>query len=525
MIRPLLVLTLLAIMIAPVRGAESPPSLDAAAPTTPTLAAEGPGIHLFPLLYRGVDWEPGVVEWSIFGPLLGARRDLATTDTFYAARPLMSAGTNADGRFLDLLFPLGGRRLRQERADELERRWAMPIYFHSRTENPVSMRERSVFFPLVYRGSRRTGDQTAGYFIFLPFYWNVEEGASYYFPLFHPNPGRSLVFWPLYGHFRRAFGADEIRFWAWPGYVETIDAPNRTRTILWPFFSRTSGQTLNGWRVWPLAARYERAGGGRRDWYLWPLGWHVRRPAQGNRSELALDAFLPFYLKMSQGEMNARYYAVWGESIRPTQRTSAWLWPLYTHTVSLSPEFTRHRVLLFLVDVLRGEGPRRTIVFPFYGRREDERQLRRFVLFPFYSDRRQQLADGGVYTSRYLLPFVVSQRWVDADDRPLRSRFTLAPFYRDIRNADGSSYLSWPHLLPYTEQAGMDRNWAPLWTIYSRRNDGAGTVERRVLGKLWRSRTVEGVGTEREFNFLLGRWRRHLDGGASFSLLGFELAG
>jgi hypothetical protein len=482
-------------------------------------------VHLFPLLYADRDEGLPADELSALWPLVQIERDPGGEDRLAALRPLFSFGV-ADGgahRFWDAVYPLAGGRdwHSPTSTDYLRRRWVLPVYFDLAGHSQDRDVRRTVYFPLLYKGSRQP--HGGNYFILFPFYWNIEAGSSYFFPIYDPDAQRSLAFWPFWGRFRKLFGADELQFVLWPLWVDSYQGPNRTQTVLWPVFSRTRGPEVNAWRVWPLVAWKEKRDTGHRLTYLWPLGHHIRRQASGGKPGLDFDGFLPLFMKMKRGQYRLQYYfPFYGSAEQPGQKTQAWLWPLVTRTRHTDPDWTQTRILYFLVNIIRGDRPdEKTVVFPFFGDNDSPGRIWRFFAYPFIHDRKDEKQTGARFTRQYIFPFYINERWTDKDGALIKHRRALLPFFRSVKTGDGASESSWLHLWWYTELPGVLRNWAPLWTFYAARDDGHGTVERRVFWRLWRTRSVEGQGTEKEVNFLLGRYHRDLEGRAEWSALGF----
>jgi hypothetical protein len=454
-----------------------------------------------------------------------------------ALHPFFSLGGDPTGRFQfwDILYPLAGSRTglgEPPSQDILRRRWVLPFYFQKLIRDGNRTVHRKVLFPFIYLGSKTKtlpeadGSETpsgARYFVLFPFIWDIDPSSSFYIPISNREAGRSYALFPFFGRFRKVFDSDELTFILWPLWIKSTQGPNHTWTLGWPFFSRTAGPEENRWRFWPLWDWKQKKGVGSRTSYLWPLGHHVRRQAVGSKKSIAFDAFLPFFINSRVGESELKYiFPFWGQTESPNQKTVTWLWPLYLRTHHTDPDWTQTRILHFIVNFKGGEQIDQKVVFPLFGQQERPQRRSRFALFPFLFERHDQKATGDRFERLYLFPFYANERWIDQEGDLQKHRRGVFPLWRSIQRSDGSREFSAPHLWWYTEQPGILRNWAPLWTLYSSKDDGQGTRERRFFWRLWRSKEIEGVGVEREINFLVGRYRKPIQGPAKMSLLGIE---
>ena len=491
-----------------------------------TTARRGWGAYFFPLFYYDKPATTGRMEVNAAWPLGLWRRPSDGWSDLWAVHPLYSRARDETGRrrLWDILFPLIGMREIQSAPDDGEyqkRVWALPIYFYRRARDKDRRSERLILFPFLFSG--RSTPPAARHVVLFPFFWDIEKDASSTFPLLYREADRSLAFFPFWGIFRGVFKSDTVRFILWPLWVHSNEGPDHKYSVIWPFFGRTVGPERTGWRAWPLFSTVRREGVGRQTTYLWPLGHSIERQAGEGKPSFKFDGFLPFFFRMTRGRNKVQYYfPFYGSSERPNQRTDAWLWPLYMRTVNKDPDWTQHRILFFFAIFNSDPEDRRRWVFPFFGKRERPKRESQFMLFPFYFRRGDESETGRRFKRQYFFPFFINERWTDREGDLIKHRRAILPFYRKIERGDGSREMSWPHLWWYVEQPGILRNWAPLWTFYESRDDGRGRRERRVFWRLWRKVDVEGVGSEVEFNFLLGRYHRSLEGERRFSLLGIN---
>lgn len=483
--------------------------------------------HFFPLFHAERDRVDGADEVTAVWPLFLWLAGGATTDTLTALRPLFSTGSTSGGleAFTDVLFPIAGTRRRTDPdGDYSAWQWLLPIYYQKESHDDRLGGQRRFIFPFWYSGRRRPPD--AGYRILFPFLWDIDEGASYYFPLWHRDAGRSWAFWPFYGVFRNLFGTDRLDFWLWPLYIRTLDGPHTGHTVLWPVFNRTIGPERGELRFWPLFRRRTRKDVGYRFNYLWPLGYHYREQRASGR-DVSIDALLPLFARVDMGNYRLRYYfPVYGRTEQPKVNTTAWFWPLWSRTRHIEPDWDQFNVLwIVLIRQWGDEGYSRFQLFPLYGDRHRPARRERFMLWPIYRGYHEVKSTGETFDRAYLIPLFINQQWISPEGEIEKQHQALLPLYRRVARRDGSVDFSAPHLWWFTDNAGLVRNWSPLWTLYQSHDDGAGTVERRVFWRLWRQRSVEGAGREYELNLLLLRWHRRLDGTHRWGLCGLEFGG
>jgi hypothetical protein len=275
----------------------------------------------------------------------------------------------------------------------------------------------------------------------------------------------------------------------------------------------------------------------------------------------------PFWFKVDHPKRHIAYYfPLYGVS-RSDQRVSkAWLWPLFSRTVSTAPAYEKWNVLWFVLS--RQKGPdqqRRFYLFNLLGWTNIPGEyVRAHVFWPvlqYRADWRPEkqagdvrletgdlrLETGGKETEKptayslqspasslqppaferlYALPFYYSwtTRWEDGRRDYHRTLWPLATWGRQ----GSERWFRALQLLPCRPEDGIGRNWAPLWTLYaSSSNPETGVEERRVLGPLYLIRRNHSL-DQSELNLLFFQYSR--TGGAKkisllFGFLPFQVGG
>jgi hypothetical protein len=384
---------------------------------------------------------PGAQSAWRVGPLLEGAR-LESGDRLLAVRPLYSRETAGDEPFrrvTDILWPLGTFSRRDDRLS-----WRCLLFYGTGDAAPASNGAyRFRLFPIYYQGRTRTGDAYAALF-------------------------------PLYGEIQDFLGFGEVHFALFPLYGTALAQETRTRTVLWPFYLTRHGPDIDQFRLWPFYG--ERRASGRyahtRHFVLWPLwsdihmeseairgdgfvlfplygrshfdrpdrgpeeGWTLLPPffssvrgADGYRS---LRAPWPFVRQLDdRGRRERHWWPLYGGTTNALRRDWYAVWPLVSGSVEARPRET----------------------------------VRQFAVSPlFFRERRtgRPAAPGG------------PPRVTDAYDR-------LWPLFSWQRNAHGSQ-LRIPELTLFRRSAPIERNWAPFWSLFVRRQRADGA---RVTDLLW----------------------------------------
>jgi hypothetical protein len=365
---------------------------------------------------------------------------------FQALRPLTSAwdapGAKRGGR--DLLWPLGVAR---HDADELFWRFANIYAFDYATE--TRSRGRFVIFPVFFSGRNSAGRLYAALF-------------------------------PLGGSIYEYLGQDRMRFVLFPLYADSAVNAVRTQTVLWPVFSRTRGPGVRRARVFPFYGYSERDAHWRKQFVLWPVWTSVedRYPDSTGGGFL----LFPLYGRLRAGENES--WTVLPPFFRgatgPQQRSLRAPWPF--------------------VRIDRGAVDQ-TALWPLWGRRRQANLETGFVLWPLGYHERVTRQDETLHRLM-ALPVFYSER---VETRPaaedgaapevLSRYWKLWPLVSWRREPEASR-LRLLALWPLKQTAPIERNYAPLWSLYTRSRAGD-TVDDELLWGLWRRRTEADGG---------GRW-------------------
>ena len=331
--------------------------------------------------------------------------------------------------------------------------------FYSRLEDPQNERWRSDYlWPLYTRKGFQ--DEQYGRFLFfgysadfseddarhrrwvLPFYFQGRDKAGEgYFALF-----------PLGGTIHEFLGRDEIVFALFPLYARSHVNEVQTTTAFWPIYSRSKGDKVDRLRVWPFYGRAELAGEFRKKFVLWPIYNSVeytndRNPGGG-------FILFPFYGHVETEQADTHWF----------------LPPFIRHTTSDEQRLTF--APWPFVQLADGTLHKR-IFWPLYGKKKLGSLTQQYWLWPLVWHNQTDYARH-VRHRRRVVPFfaattdVASEPTADYEAGEVMTNYwKLWPLMSWERRGDDSRFRTL-ELWPLRDTPGVERNWAPYWTLYRR---------------------------------------------------------
>lgn len=299
---------------------------------------------------------------------------------------------------------------------------------------------------------------------FFPFYFSgrTPEGEEY-----------SAVL-PFGGRVKNRLGWDEAEFTMFPLYFRFVKQGRETTWTPWPIFSRVGGDST-GFRLFPLYGQEEKPGVYVKRFALWPLILHQRLGLDSEQPEETL-AILPLYV---------------GQRSKEQDRFQV-LWPFFAYTDNRAQRYEEWDLPWPIIKIARGEGRQITRLFPLFSFEERhayhemlfrERHSRdMFLLFPLYMRSEEEIPGSRKVRDRVLW-YLYSDTREEGRDGSTR-RVDAWPFLRYERDREGSVTLQTLALLeaflPGNEW--VERNYSPLWSVYTYRRNPAGDA---VYSFLW----------------------------------------
>ena len=383
--------------------------------------------------------------------------DNRTTDegSFFAVRPFYSHTVVQEGEIRDYLWPVYSRK---EFKDEQSSRALFFWWTHDFPAKQDSQRTRSWLLPVYFHGR--------------------DAGGKSYFALF-----------PLGGTIREFLGRDEIMFVLFPAFGKSRVNDVKTTSVLWPIVSHTRGEGIQRDRVFPIYGKSVLEGKYEKEFILWPFwtsadyfypgdsgkAW-ILFPVCG-RAKLEHEStwwVIPPFFRFTDGEKQDKLYCPWPfiQKVESEKFDKLYFWPLWGEKQFAGG--LKHRTFLLW-----------PIFWSEKSTEADLTKVRRLALPVFYMDRAflaAKDAPGGerVEISNYwkIWPLMSWQREGDA------SRFRLLEFW------------------PIKNSAPIERNWAPLWTLYKRTNND-GEIRKDILWFTWHSE-CEPAEDRKEWSLLKG---------------------
>ncbi len=388
-------------------------------------------LRLAPVIELQSDSEQGPVMRAL-GPLFEKTETSEGGLTLALPRPFYCRFEGAGLRPVrgrDFLWPLGvARRF----GDEAHQRLLLALHTDRDVRNPESA-ERRWLIPLLFLGRNKAGHTYAALF-------------------------------PIGGEIDEIAGYDRVRFLLFPLYLGTHRGTSRSHTVLWPVFSRTRSARGGKWRVFPLIGASWTPDGVQR-FFLWPFGHTARidsaRTGRSTRSFFLLppagwSTSRPSGARAPDSKAWTVLWPFFSGGVTPRSRRLHCPWPFFQRSVETDPSGKRVLDQLYL--------------WPLAGvRRRGDDEAYRFLLWPIVHENRSGNTRNG-RRSLWVLPFYwssVSRR--AGETRTVRRQFwPLARFVRNGTRARLAAPALWPGPLP----APIERNYAPLWRLYMRRDEG-----------------------------------------------------
>ena len=414
----------------------------------------GPLIHTFPLTL-----EPGF-RCEAAGPFYyDAERD---GETVWAFPPFVSEVRSADGErdMVRVLPPLFSYRKYGR-----DMRWEVGQWLNGSRVDTID-------------------DKELKRFSVFPFFFYQDA----------PDPARR--YWgvlPLYGTLKNRLGLDEVRFAAFPLWVETKRGLATTENILFPFGQIRSGPGLDGWKVWPLVGHEhlepttrtnsmdeaEVVGGHDMRFALWPVWFHDRLGI-GTSNPQQVDAVMPLYHILRSPERD---------------QTSV-LWPFVSWSDDREGKFHQWSAPWPFVSFARGEGRTLDRVLPLFNVGHSPTMDIESYAWPVY--RRQHLHTPNMERDRrqYGFYLFVDVREGNPETRQKSRRLDSWPFFAWSRDREGNERLQVPALMEVfsANSPGISLNWSPLWSLWRQERDTKTGVESQsLLWNLYRRERVGGV--------------------------------
>ncbi len=321
-----------------------------------------------------------------------------------------------------------------------------------------------------------------------------------FFPFFTgetvKEEGYSGIF-PFFGRLLDRYGKEEIQFYFWPLYSESIQEGVRTTSLLWPFFSFIDGKNKRGYRFWPFYGQREEVGISRMEFFVWPI-FIKQRKGMDTEDPVDETIFFPLYVSKDSKRFEHRTY----------------LWPLFSFAKDRLAGFEQWDLPWPIFQLLKGEDLHGIKFFPLYGDKMKAGEMRRtFFLYPLYQLEEDRMGEVQEKTIRILL---LSRIRIEKDFQGVGKgeSVRLWPFFDYESEDTGDASFSFFYLFPFKDE-GFERNLFPLFRLFRWEKDAKGNSSTHLLWGLYKRVKKEGLDSW-EIAHLLGGKR-----GDGWSMLSF----
>ncbi len=383
----------------------------------------------------------GSVRYRALGPLW-ERQKHADGHTFTAARPVFArvSETNSPRILKEIVWPVATHKIFRN-----ESYWRVLTGFGHDYELDRESRYKNHLIPVFFQGEASDG--------------------GHYFAVF-----------PVGGTIREFLGRDRISFALFPLYARTEVNESVSHDVLWPFVSWTTRDEGSRWRVFPFYGQAEYYGHWKKRFVMWPI-W---TSADFEKTDDGGFIFFPVTGYSRVGEERTYWLAPpffkWLEG--PERRAVNAPWPFFQY------ESGEQDKLYF---------------WPVWGAREKGATKSGFFLWPVFHASETTLPDRRLNSFR-ALPFVYADKTTSIEQdlaAEVTARyFKLWPLVSYRREGDASR-LRCLELWPLKNTAPVERNFAPLWTIYNRTRAGE-NYETELLWGIYRNK--KGAEGDRAFS-------------------------
>lgn len=366
------------------------------------------------------------------GPFIEQQRN-ANGDRFRAIRPFVSISDMSNGqRRIECLWPL-----LTVRGDAAGYHWsALFAWGHGSTNGSTA--QRTTVFPIYFSGTDRHGND------------------------FH-------AIFPLGGHIRDFLGQDLITFWAFPLYVAFDTGSNHAKSVLWPFIAWSKGAQSERLRIFPFYMRSRH-----RDWNKRSILWPFWTEAHYTNGPVTGDAFILF--------------PIVGHAKLTDQTTWMFIPPLFRFSHNDAGYRAFNCPWPFIQNQHNPDGTGRFYIWPLWGKKKAGSETSTFFIWPLGSHLTLSHKDQTI-ERRTFLPVYYSERVTaivstNSIPRPpvVPSSYVkvwpLASYYREGDRAQFRILDLWPGKWA----SPIERNYAPLWTLYRRQWTGTASEHEALWG-------------------------------------------
>ena len=359
--------------------------------------------------------------------------------SFFAIRPFYSHTVLEEGEVQDWLWPLYSRKSFKEEQSSR----ALIFYFtHQFDVSEETPRSRRWLFPFYFQG-RDVNDES--YFAVFPFGGTIHE----------------------------FLGRDKIAFALFPLYGKSQINEVQTTSILWPIGSHTRGDGIQRDRIFPIAGRSVLEGQYRKKFVLWPFWTSVDYYYPGNAGKTWM------------------LFPVCGWTNLEQEKTVWVVPPLFRFTKG--EQENRVNCPWPFFQKIDSEMHDRLYFWPLWGqdRYANRCYQKNFMLWPFLWSSTAVRVDVTKTTKKVIPFFFTESEFRNEEGVALEDQEKVSNYWKvwplmSWQRDETASRFRFLELWPLKNSRPIERNWAPLWTLYQR-TEVQGTVHKDLLWFTWSS--------------------------------------
>jgi len=349
----------------------------------------------------------------------------------------------------------GVRPLLYQTEDEKEPVWRFEFLYPFGKYQRKEGETKAYLSPLSLYSKEEGDGKGKWIFHFFTFFIGETEKGEDYWGLF-----------PIYGNLLSRYGKDEVHFYLWPLYGETTTEGVRTTNLLWPIVSYTEGERKKGYRIFLVHGKKETPGVSQVEFWFWPI-YSKGKFDMDTDDPVDEKIIFPLYLRR--------------ESRRFTSQT--YLWPFYSYARDRLTGFEQLDLPWPFYRSIKGENLREIRIFPLYGYRVKQGEMKRFSLLYFVYPLFQYEEDmmGGINEKTYRILFLTRFR-TGEDPQGIKKENSIRvwPFFNYERDETGHEKFYFFYLFPFIDD-GYERNLFPLFRIFRWEKDPRGGKTTNLL--------------------------------------------
>ncbi len=293
----------------------------------------------------------------------------------------------------------------------------------------------------------------------IPFYFKGTSAEDEnYFALF-----------PLGGSICEILGRDKMTFVLFPLYGKSHVNEVYTTSILWPIYSKSKGEKVDRFRIWPLYGRTDLLDEYQKKFIFWPLYTSVEYTNERNPGGGFI--LIPIY-----------------GQVKTEKAHNYWLIPPFFRYMTSEEQWIVHAPWPF-IQMADGEMYKR-IIWPLYGKKHLGTLTKQYFLWPILWNNTTEYATHDQHRRRGV-PFfvyqsnVITKKTEKYEVGDVSSRYwKIWPLMSWERKHQNSRFRTL-ELWPLRNTLGIEYNWAPYWSLYKRINTD-GEVSHHILWGLYR---------------------------------------